>query len=212
MNDLSSSFEGDDYFANGGRIGGGPSNASGSSFEETVLSFPGGMLVQKLIEAGEQQQLQQQQQKKRKPKSKKEIEKEEKRLLKQQMQLEKKEQKQREQKILREQREREPGRVAANDWSHNLFNIPNSTILRDIRYPVASVFFWATIWSFIHRFLSMISSQNVSGRKAWLSSGAAMFAKHMCVPTVPHSMMVSAMSFLLVFRTNSAYQRFAEGR
>jgi len=212
LNDLSSSFEGDDYFANGGQIGSGPGNASSSSFEETALSFPGGMLVQKLIDAGEQQQLQQQQQKKKKPKTKKEIEKEEKRLLKQQMQLEKKEQKQREQKILREQREREPGRVAANDWSHNIFNIPNSTILRDIRYPIVSVFLWATVWSFLHRFMLTIASKNIAGGKAWLSNGAAMFAKHMCVPTVPHSMMVSAMSFLLVFRTNSAYQRFAEGR
>lgn len=34
----------------------------------------------------------------------------------------------------------------------------------------------------------------------------------MSLPTVQHSMMVSAMSLLLVFRTNSAYQRFAEGR
>ena len=34
----------------------------------------------------------------------------------------------------------------------------------------------------------------------------------MCLPAVQHSMMVSAMSLLLVFRTNSAYQRFAEGR
>ena len=34
----------------------------------------------------------------------------------------------------------------------------------------------------------------------------------MSLPTVQHTIMVSAMSLLLVFRTNSAYQRFAEGR
>ena len=32
------------------------------------------------------------------------------------------------------------------------------------------------------------------------------------IPTTPHSLMVSALSLLLVFKTNSAYQRFAEGR
>jgi predicted membrane chloride channel (bestrophin family) len=37
-------------------------------------------------------------------------------------------------------------------------------------------------------------------------------ASTMTMPTTAHSMMVSAMSLLLVFRTNSAYQRYAEGR
>ena len=37
-------------------------------------------------------------------------------------------------------------------------------------------------------------------------------AQHMCIPTTPHSLMVSSLSLLLVFKTNSAYQRFAEGR
>lgn len=34
----------------------------------------------------------------------------------------------------------------------------------------------------------------------------------MSIPQGPHSLMVSALSLLLVFKTNSAYQRFAEGR
>ena len=37
-------------------------------------------------------------------------------------------------------------------------------------------------------------------------------AENMCLPQAPHSLMVSALSLLLVFKTNSAYQRFAEGR
>ncbi len=37
-------------------------------------------------------------------------------------------------------------------------------------------------------------------------------AENMCLPQSPHSLMVSALSLLLVFKTNSAYQRFAEGR
>ena len=34
----------------------------------------------------------------------------------------------------------------------------------------------------------------------------------MCIPPTAHSLMVSALGLLLVFRTNSAYQRFVEGR
>jgi predicted membrane chloride channel (bestrophin family) len=37
-------------------------------------------------------------------------------------------------------------------------------------------------------------------------------AELMSLPLAPHSLMVSALSLLLVFKTNSAYQRFAEGR
>jgi predicted membrane chloride channel (bestrophin family) len=37
-------------------------------------------------------------------------------------------------------------------------------------------------------------------------------AEHMYFPTAPHSLMMSALGLLLVFRTNSAYQRFTEGR
>ena len=57
----------------------------------------------------------------------------------------------------------------------------------------------------------------ISKLHQWLSIGAlggagCGFAKKMCIPTQPHSLMVSALGLLLVFRTNSAYQRFAEGR
>lgn len=37
-------------------------------------------------------------------------------------------------------------------------------------------------------------------------------AAAMCLPPAPHSLMVSALSLLLVFKTNSGYQRFTEGR
>lgn len=39
-----------------------------------------------------------------------------------------------------------------------------------------------------------------------------MAAEAMCIPQSAHSLMVSSLSLLLVFKTNSAYQRFAEGR
>jgi len=37
-------------------------------------------------------------------------------------------------------------------------------------------------------------------------------ARNMCIPVQAHSLTVSALGLLLVFRTNSAYQRFTEGR
>ena len=222
VNDLSSSFEGEDYSATGGIGGGGndaasgdttstssPSGSSSSSglfsdkLSPNIISLPGGKLLQKTIEGEQQKRI------------KKDIIKEEKKLLKQKLLLEKqlkKEQKQLEQNLYRDQREREPGRVAANDWSHNIQNFPNSTIFRDVQQPVACVFVWATAWSVIHRFMTRAASKSILGNFVGVSEGAAWFATNMCVPTVPHSMMVSAMSFLLVFRTNSAYQRFAEGR
>lgn len=130
---------------------------------------------------------------------------------------------------------REPGRISASDWRQNIINLPSSTILRDVRSPVTWVFVWATLWSIMHECLKRLAEASTStlssgvGRRGaataitsttmglgpsaarWLSA-AAWSAKHMCLPTVQHTMMVSAVSLLLVFRTNSAYQRFAEGR
>mmetsp|Transcript_18039 Transcript_18039/g.38983 ORF Transcript_18039/g.38983 Transcript_18039/m.38983 type:complete len:508 (-) Transcript_18039:44-1567(-) len=146
-----------------------------------------------------------------------------------------KKQKQREQRHNRSQGVREPGRVSAGDWRHNIKNLPSSTILRDVRNPVAHVFVWATLLSVLHKCLTRfvaaaaatsVSSVSSSGAGAVMMGGGATtlalpgrwvgaadwFARNMCLPTVQHTMMVSAMSFLLVFRTNSAYQRFAEGR
>jgi predicted membrane chloride channel (bestrophin family) len=56
---------------------------------------------------------------------------------------------------------------------------------------------WATFLSFLHR--RLLHANPVA-------------AELMCLPSTPHSLMVSSLSLLLVFKTNSAYQRFAEGR
>ena len=56
---------------------------------------------------------------------------------------------------------------------------------------------WGTFLSFWHRHLLQTNPN---------------FAELVTLPTTPHSLMVSALSLLLVFKTNSAYQRFAEGR
>jgi len=89
------------------------------------------------------------------------------------------------------------GRYSASDWAHNAFTLRTSTVLREIRSPILFMTGWATLISIVHRML-------LTRRPMW--------AVHMCISDKPHSLMVSALSLLLVFRTNSAYQRFAEGR
>lgn len=145
-------------------------------------------------------------------------------------------QKRRQQRHYRERQKRgiarEPGRISASDWRHNMHNLPSSTILRDVGNPVACVFAWATFYSVLYKWLTRVvkaatvaASSGGAGGAVVIGSGAtsltlssrwvgiaAWAARHMCMPTVQHTMMVSAMSLLLVFRTNSAYQRFAEGR
>jgi putative membrane protein len=76
-------------------------------------------------------------------------------------------------------------------------SLPNSAILRAIRGPVVFMTCWAGFLSILHR--RLLQTHPVA-------------AELMSIPQVPHSLMVSALSLLLVFKTNSAYQRFAEGR
>jgi ion channel-forming bestrophin family protein len=88
-------------------------------------------------------------------------------------------------------------RYSSSDWWHNTLSLPNSAILRAIRGPVLFMTGWAG-------FLSILYQRLLITRP-----GAA---ELMSLPLAPHSLMVSALSLLLVFKTNSAYQRFAEGR
>ena len=57
---------------------------------------------------------------------------------------------------------------------------------------------WATIVSATHRLL--------------IITGRTGIAKKICISSVPHSFLVNALGLLLVFRTNSAYQRFVVRR
>lgn len=77
---------------------------------------------------------------------------------------------------------------------------PHNLITRDLM---------AQIQCYPNQYLSIAKTYKLSSR--WVNV-AAWFGRKMWLPAVQHSMMVSAMSLLLVFRTNSAYQRFAEGR
>lgn len=212
-----------------------PAEAVGNNDVGVKLSsFPGGKLFQKTVSnmqrelenrnvtkvsgsggSDESKQEQQQQdraaaatdkkRKKRERREKKNKEKAEAADLEKQMKL-------RQQQINLEQRIREKGRVTANDWMHNMGNIFASTILRDVRNPVLCVFTWATTWSAIYKILTKVASGRISCKSDAVVSAANYFVRHTSLPSLPHSMMVSAMSLLLVFRTNSAYQRFVEGR
>ncbi|CAB9524292.1 UPF0187 protein [Seminavis robusta] len=88
-------------------------------------------------------------------------------------------------------------RYSSSDWFHNTLNLPSSEILRAVRGPVIAMTSWATFLAMVHR--------NLLKRNPHAAS-------LMCISPTTHSLMVSALGLLLVFRTNSAYQRFVEGR
>lgn len=88
-------------------------------------------------------------------------------------------------------------RYSSRDWFHNTRNLPSSDILKSVRGPVIAVSSWASFLAILHMKLLKTNPQA---------------AANMCIPPTAHSLMVSALGLLLVFRTNSAYQRFVEGR
>lgn len=85
-------------------------------------------------------------------------------------------------------------RHSSSDWLHNLKTLPNSSVLKEVKNPVLTLAGWATCISVLHKFL------------IW--KGKTQLAAAMCVPMVAHSLLVSSLGLLLVFRTNSSYQRF----
>lgn len=89
-------------------------------------------------------------------------------------------------------------RHSASDWLYNVVSLPKSSVLRDIRNPVLTIAIWSTLVSIVQRFLATRASSKM------LQTMAA----NMCVGPTPHNFLVSSLGLLLVFRTNSAYQRF----
>jgi len=92
-------------------------------------------------------------------------------------------------------------RHSASDWLHNVLTMPQSTVLREIRNPVFTVAIWSSFVSIMHALLTR------SGNKI-----VQKVTSDICISSMPHSLLFSSLSLLLVFRTNTAYQRFAEGR
>ncbi|KAG7339219.1 bestrophin, RFP-TM, chloride channel [Nitzschia inconspicua] len=84
------------------------------------------------------------------------------------------------------------------DWLHNLKTIPSSTVLRESKGPVLSLAGWATFVSIVYNILK--------------SMGKHSAASSLTISSSSHGFVVSSLGLLLVFRTNSAYQRFLEGR
>ena len=88
-------------------------------------------------------------------------------------------------------------RHSASDWLYNVKSLPQSGVLREIRKPVVAAFVWACIVSVVHK---LLLTSNLGTLRT--------FATKMAIPTSAHSFLVSSLGLLLVFRTNSAYQRF----
>lgn len=85
-------------------------------------------------------------------------------------------------------------RYSASDWYHNMVSLPNSAILREIKGPVGWIAAWSTLVSVVYKVCHM--------------KGLGHIANKMCLGPTPHSLISSVIGLLLVFRTNSAYQRF----
>ena len=88
-------------------------------------------------------------------------------------------------------------RYTARDWLHNVYTLRTSSVLRQIKSPVQFCFWWGVLVSLVHRFI--------------VRSGHAI-GDHILITKTPHSLLGSALGLLLVFRTNTAYARFWEGR
>ncbi|KAL7528766.1 hypothetical protein ACHAWF_002694 [Thalassiosira exigua] len=89
-------------------------------------------------------------------------------------------------------------RYSASDWFHNMRSLHNSSILREIHGPVGWITAWSTLVSFAYKICHL--------------GGFGHIANGLCLGSTPHSLIASSIGLLLVFRTNSAYQRFTEGR
>lgn len=88
-------------------------------------------------------------------------------------------------------------RHSASDWLYNIKSLPNSKVLTEIKKPVLAVAGWSVFVSVAHAALAC------SSNASWRS-----LATRLCIPATAHSFLVSALGLLLVFRTNSSYQRF----
>jgi predicted membrane chloride channel (bestrophin family) len=122
-------------------------------------------------------------------------------------------------------------RYASSDWLHILWSFPRSTIMVNILSPVLVTTAWTCMIALLHRGLPhfvykllQACSGCVAGTSRPSTSGLRMPCRVLqaTAPTLgriaflkgfskqPHSIVGSAMSLLLVFRTNTAYTRFWE--
>ena len=83
----------------------------------------------------------------------------------------------------------QPLRYATRDWLRNIISWPGSPLLRRIAAPVWSFTAWAALVTLATRFVNIPS-----------------------LTLAPHTLVGTALGLLLVFRTNTANDRFWEGR
>lgn len=80
----------------------------------------------------------------------------------------------------------------SDDWFDNIRNLPKSNLLSSIKSHLFFNTAWALLVSIIHGYSHAIDDMHIS--------------------TIPHSIMASALGLLLVFRSNSSYDRWWEAR
>ena len=83
-----------------------------------------------------------------------------------------------------------PIRYSSNDWVECLATLPSSRILQRTKWAILSNFMWTTFLVIMYK----------------------SFKLTFAFPSIVHSIVGSALSLLLVFRTNSSYDRFWEAR
>ena len=99
------------------------------------------------------------------------------------------------------------GRGTSRDWWRVLLSLRQSFVVRKIANPLKVLTAWALVVALGHRFVELpgpwkdgLVACFGQGRRPTAGVGSAM------------SLLGSALSLLLVFRTNTAYQRYWEGR
>ena len=119
-------------------------------------------------------------------------------------------------------------RYTARDWLHNVYTLRTSSVLRQIKGPVTFCFWWGVLVSMLHRAIGRAG--HAIGKDATCRENTVPLflfqsgppsnppppplrsGDHMLITKTPHSLLGSALGLLLVFRTNTAYARFWEGR
>jgi hypothetical protein len=85
-------------------------------------------------------------------------------------------------------------RYSASDWLHNMANFHHSSILSQIRHPVGVITAWSVLVSVLYKWAVIRGYEGLADK--------------VCLGSTPHSFIASTIGLLLVFRTNSAYQKF----
>ena len=87
---------------------------------------------------------------------------------------------------------RGPVRYESDDWFQALKSLPSSRILKKTKYYLMTITLWSTGLILMYKKLP--------------------FFKKLNIPAIPHSLALTVLGLLLVFRTNASHDRFSDGR